>query len=239
MKFILMAAGVGSRISKSINKPKCTLDVGGVPLIRRNVALLTEMGHEVAVVLGYMRDDVRAALEGLPVEFYVNPFYRVTNSIVSLWFAQSFFGNEDVILGNADVYWDEGMMDLLMESRSDAVMLADETRAKYGDFFFKVADGRVADYGKNLPESDRDTEYVGFAKISASFAGTFKERLNELIDSEKHSLWWENVLYEYLDRTPVDVIDVSDYFWSEIDYIDDYYRIQKYLETGDISCKYS
>ena len=37
MKAVLMAAGVGSRISRTIDRPKSTLEVGGEPLIRRTV----------------------------------------------------------------------------------------------------------------------------------------------------------------------------------------------------------
>lgn len=40
MKAILMAAGVGSRISRAVSKPKSTLDVGGTPLITRTVDML-------------------------------------------------------------------------------------------------------------------------------------------------------------------------------------------------------
>ena len=53
MKAILMAAGVGSRISRSVNKPKSTLEVDGVPLITRTIDMLISKGIEVAVVIGF------------------------------------------------------------------------------------------------------------------------------------------------------------------------------------------
>ena len=33
------------------------------------------------------------------------------------------------------------------------------------------------------------------------------------------------------------IIDVSDLFWAEVDYIQDYDRIMEYIRTGDVSSK--
>ena len=106
MKAILMAAGVGSRLSRAVRKPKCVLDVNGTPLVRHTVEMLLEHNISVAVVVGYQREMVYEALKGLDVKYYFNPFYKVTNSMASLWFARDFIDeSEDIILGNADVFW--------------------------------------------------------------------------------------------------------------------------------------
>jgi choline kinase len=237
MKAVLMAAGVGSRISRYVNRPKSTLDVGGQPLIRRTVEMLEAKGVEVAVVTGFQHETIEKALEGLDVKFYNNPFFRVTNSIASLWFARDFVKGDDIILANADVYWDTDIFDALASDGREVVMLGDESRVDNGDYFFGVEDGRIVRYGKQLRRDERTTEYVGIAKIRASVLPDFIAHLCELIDLERYDLWWENVLYEYLDKTPVCVRDVSDMFWAEIDYIDDYARIKRFLETGDVGCK--
>ena len=171
-----MAAGIGSRISRSISKPKSTLHVSGVPLIRRTVEMLISKGIEVAVVVGFKGDEVREALAGLNVRFFENPFYRVTNSMASLWFAREFFDGGDMILANADVYWGDGIYQSLMAGDNEVVMLGDESRVKTGDYFFKVVDGVVVDYGKELSVKDRTTEYVGIARLKGDFTGTFVER---------------------------------------------------------------
>ncbi len=133
MKAILMAAGVGSRISRSVNKPKSTLEVDGVPLITRTIDMLISKGIEVAVVIGFEGGEVRKALKGRDVRFYENPFFRVTNSMASLWFAREFLGEDDLILANADVFWGEGIYDSLLADDNDVVMLADMSRASVGD----------------------------------------------------------------------------------------------------------
>lgn len=237
MKAILMAAGVGSRISRSVNKPKSTLEIDGVPLITRTVDMLISKGIDVAVVVGFRSDDIRKALEGRKVCFYENPFFRVTNSMASLWFARDFLCDDDLILANADVFWGDGIYESLMSDEDDIAMLADASRAKVGDYFFKVKDGLLVSYGKDLPPEDRDTEYVGMAKIKRDFVPRFKSNLEEMVRQERYDLWWENVLYEHISEIPVHIKDVSDYFWAEIDYIDDYERILEYLRTGDLSVK--
>lgn len=238
IRAILMAAGVGSRISRSINKPKSTLKVGDTPLIRRTVTMLLDRGIKVAVVIGFKGNEVRAALKGLDVEFYENPFYRVTNSMASLWFARDFLNDEDLILANADVYWGDGIYESIVSCDAEISMLADESRVECGDFFFNVVDGILTDYGKELTLDNRTTEYVGIAKLKGDFIPTFKDRLEAMVSSERYDLWWENVLYEYNRDTPIRVVDVSPYFWAEIDYIDDYQRILNYIDAGDISLKY-
>ena len=58
MRAILMAAGVGSRLSRSVKKPKCVLDVDEMPLIRHTVAMLRQYDIDCAVVVGYCREMV-------------------------------------------------------------------------------------------------------------------------------------------------------------------------------------
>lgn len=230
MKAILMAAGVGSRLSRAVSTPKCVLDVGGTPLIRHTVSMLKRYGIEVAVVVGYKRELIFDALEGLDVHFYYNPFYKVTNSMGSLWFARDFIdSSQDIILGNADVFWGEDVLDLLLSDKRDAVMLSDVTRVDVGDYFFRTENGRIVAYGKELTRENRDCEYVGLAKIKSSFLDGFKARIEQCIEDELYAMWWENVLYNYSMKYPVYALDVNGCFWGEIDYIEDYERILNHI----------
>ena len=78
---------------------------------------------------------------------------------------------------------------------------------------------------------------MGLAKITAGKVPVFAERLDAMVKAEKYDLWWEDVLYEYIGEDPVHIIDVSDLFWAEVDYIQDYDRIMEYIRTGDVSSK--
>lgn len=68
---VLLAAGAGARMG---HRPKCLLEHGGQPIVRRQVqALLAAALAPVVVVLGHHRDAVAAALKGLPVDTVLNP----------------------------------------------------------------------------------------------------------------------------------------------------------------------
>ena len=232
MKAILLAAGVGSRLSRAVSKPKSVLDVNGEPLIRHTVRMLQRNNIEVAVVVGFMKEKVFEALEGLNVEFYYNPFYKVTNSMGSLWLARDFINpDEDLILGNADVFWDQDVLDLLLADERNAVMLSDESRVDVGDYFFKTENGRILQYGKELTREERDCEYVGIAKLKANFVSCFTDRIEKSVEDELYNMWWENVLYNYSRQYPVYALDVGSCFWGEIDYIEDYQRILDHVNS--------
>lgn len=231
MKAILMAAGIGSRINHKINKPKSLLDVGNVSILRHTAEMLLTHGIEVGVVVGYRKQELIDALEGLNVKFFYNPFFKVTNSMASLWFAQEFIPeNEDLILANADVFWCEDILNELLRL-PDTIMLADSSRAQVGDYLFKTENGRIIKYGKELPMEERSCEYVGIAKISSSTVQVFRDRLNVLVEKDMYNLWWENVLYEYSKIDPVFVEDINGLFWAEVDYIEDYLRILDFLRN--------
>ena len=68
---VLLAAGSGSRLG---GRPKSLLELGGVPLIRRQLIALSGAGvDEVVVVLGHHADAIEAAVRDFPVTLARNP----------------------------------------------------------------------------------------------------------------------------------------------------------------------
>lgn len=68
---VLLAAGSGSRLG---NRPKSLLELGGVPLIRRQLIALSGAGvDEVVVVLGHHAEAIEAAVQDFPVTIARNP----------------------------------------------------------------------------------------------------------------------------------------------------------------------
>lgn len=231
MKAILMAAGYGGRISQFTNEPKSLLKINNKTIIRHTVEMLLKNNISVTVIVGFKYDLIFKELEGLNVKFYYNPFYRVTNSIGSLWFAKDELDtDEDIIFGNADVYWGQDILDNLLEDLNETVMLGDKTRALIGDYFFGCKKGKIEKYGKELIPEERTCEYVGLARIKNSFMNTFKKQVEILVSNGEYNLWWENALYTIADKYPIYVQDVDGKFWAEVDYIEDYERIKKEIE---------
>jgi molybdenum cofactor cytidylyltransferase len=68
---VLLAAGAGSRLG---GRPKALLELGGVPLILRQLIALSGAGvDEVVVVLGHHADAVEAAIRAFPITLVHNP----------------------------------------------------------------------------------------------------------------------------------------------------------------------
>ena len=68
---VLLAAGAGSRLG---HRPKSLLELGGVPLIRRQLIALSGAGvDEVVVVLGHHAEAIEAAVRDFPVTIARNP----------------------------------------------------------------------------------------------------------------------------------------------------------------------
>ena len=165
-----------------------------------------------------------------------NPFFDVTNSIGSLWLAENagLFTEEDSIVANGDVYWEQEILDFILRQPEEIFMLADSARVLDGDYFFGTENGMLRRYGKELTLEERDCEYLGIAMMRASFVPRFLGRLNDLIDAQCHGKWWEDAIYSLSGEEDIPVKDVRGFFWAEVDFIEDYRRILDYIsqKTG-------
>lgn len=228
MKAVLLAGGRGTRISRYVGEmPKCALDIGGISLIRHIVEMLLKNGIDVSVVVGYNKEIIMNCLQGLNIKYFYNPFYDITNSIASLWFAKKELSGDDILIANADVYWEEDILDVVLGEEREQVMLMD-TGAN-DDYLFKCDGTKLLKHGKDL--TDYTAEYVGIAKISITFLNRFVGRLESLIEKQQHHLWWENVLYSFIGQIDINVKDINGLFWSEIDFIEDYNKIVEYRKV--------
>ena len=229
MKAILLAAGVGSRIAENIgNIPKSMMDVGGKPLIIHTVELLQKNHMDVVIITGFKHRIIEEALKEYSVKVYYNPFYAVTNSMGSLWYAREELGKEDVFIANADVFYTQELLDKVFAANYDNFLISDATRAENGDYFFLTENDVLKKYGKELAKNERNAEYVGIAVLKNKWIALFRDRLCSMIEDGDYDLWWENVLYSFVEEMDVHTVDVDGIFWSEIDTISDYERVVKY-----------
>jgi choline kinase len=174
---------------------------------------------------------------GVKVKFHEDTFYSITdppitNSIVSLWFARSALVDETVILCNADVCYEEALLKKLLEDRRDNVMLCDSSRVEFGDYLFRVVNGRILNYGKRKVCYGANCEYVGLVVIRGYMIARFRERLEIMVQHQQYDYWWEQVLYSMSVEYPIWANDVVGNFWAEIDYIEDYQRILEYRKNA-------
>src|SRR5271155_5047861 len=97
MRFVILAAGTGSRLRPlTDSKPKCLVAVGGQTILGRLLgqAESTRRFVEAVVITGFCADQVAdfshqwSATRELPVRIVHNPRYMDTNNSYSLFLAR-------------------------------------------------------------------------------------------------------------------------------------------------------
>ena len=234
MKILIMAAGVGSRISRHLqNQPKCCVDIQGKPLIKHTFELLNRKGiSNIALVTGYQEKYIHQALEGFQYARYYNPFFRVANSISSVWFAKDFLNaNDDILIMNADVFMEESVLDAILKEHHSPVLLSDSSRIEDADYRFQWQGNELKKYGKDLSNDETTGEYVGIAKLKKEDIMPFRQSIIDAVASEDYNCWWEDILYRTIETgNNIYINDITGKFWAEVDYIEDYQRIKDFVE---------
>ena len=234
MKVLIMAAGVGSRISRHLQgQPKCCVDINGKPLIRHTFELLKKKGiTDIAIVTGYQERYIHQALEGFSYIRYFNPFFRVANSISSVWFARDFLTSNDIMIMNGDVFMEEKILDVILQEKRSPLMLSDSTRIEDADYRFTWEGELLKKYGKELTNEQTTGEYVGIGILNSKDVISFKQRVIDAVSNEDYNCWWEDIIYRTVeDGQNVYVNDIAGIFWAEVDYIEDYERIKEFMRN--------
>ncbi len=234
MKVLIMAAGVGSRISRHLQgQPKCCVDINGKPLIRHTFELLKKKGiTDIAIVTGYQERYIHQALEGFSYIRYFNPFFRVANSISSVWFARDFLTSNDIMIMNGDVFMEEKILDVILQEKRSPLMLSDSTRIEDADYRFTWEGELLKKYGKELSNEQTTGEYVGIGILNSKDVIGFKQRVIDAVSNEDYNCWWEDIIYRTVeDGQNVYVNDIAGIFWAEVDYIEDYERIKEFMRN--------
>ncbi|MFK5985244.1 MAG: phosphocholine cytidylyltransferase family protein [Pseudomonadota bacterium] len=234
MKVLIMAAGIGSRISRHLNgKPKCCVKINQLELISYTFALLNKKGiTDIAIVTGYAEQCIFDVIKEYQYQSYTNNFFDITNSIASAWFAKDFLdASDDLIIMNADVFIEEKIIDVLLAEKDSPLFLADSSRIEQADYKFNWKDNKLVQFGKQLSIKETTGEYVGIARINSNDIPFMKEKLNQMIKKQNHDFWWEDIFYQSLSEKEIFIHDIKGVFWAEVDYIEDYERIKSYLKS--------
>lgn len=249
VKIILLAAGVGSRISRFIDgKPKCTVNIGKEEkLINYTFDLLNRKFNnpEVVMVLGYRSELIEEIIEkaveekGYNIKYYVNPFFRVTNSLGSLYFAKNELSTNTILM-NADVFIEEKGIDKIIDTinseypEKGPIMFTDESRIEGADyrFTYSLDDMILRNFGKEISDEETTGEYVGIAYIDKKHIRKFKQNLIHKVKVEEYGQWWEDVLYDYIRKNESNIYltSLKGCFWAEVDYVEDYNRIINFVK---------
>ena len=110
MNAIILAAGMGTRLRPLTNdRPKCLVEVNGVPMVERQIQFLKEKGIEdITLISGYKAEALDFLKEKYGVDIVFNDRYDTCNNINSLYIVRDRFHDTYVMEG--DVYMDKNVL---------------------------------------------------------------------------------------------------------------------------------
>ena len=233
MKAIMLAAGVGSRLSggDDDHPPKVLLEFGGLTLLERHVRALQGAGVAgLTLVVGYRAPDVQRALDALSLGDFVrvieNKEFR-RGSVVSLWTARdALAGSGDVIFMDADVLYHPALLERLIHAEAPNCFLYDR-EFEPGDEPVKIClrHGRPVEFRKIVGGVyDQIGEWVGFLKLSEAYARRLADTLDAFVAEQRLDEPMEEAVRELLQASPAGafgICDVTDLPWIEIDFAAD------------------
>ena len=235
MQAIILAAGMGKRLKAlTADNTKCMVEVNGVTLIERALAQLDELGlRRIVIVDGYQSEKLRAFVSTLsvstPIEWRLNPFYDKTNNIYSLSLATDALEEDDTLLLESDIIFEEGILRDLVDDPRPTLALVDKYESWMDGTVVKIdEDDDIVAFvpGKKFKYSDIDEYYktVNIYKFSKAFSRThYVPFLEAYVKALGNNEYYDQVLrvIMHLDDSELKAKRLSGQLWYEIDDIQD------------------
>ncbi len=225
MKLLILAAGKGERLgplTKSI--PKSLLPVRrGTTLLGMQLAHARRCGiKDVVIVIGYRGAQIEEHLAELDdgARTLFNPFYDVSNNLVSAWLARNEMHDETILL-NGDVVFHPDVMRRLLQAGNAPVNLVVDRKPDYDDDDMKVtiADGRVVAVSKTIPLERVDAESIGMMRFSREGAASFTATLEQMVrDPANRDVFYLAAIQRMAAKGEVGFVECAPDEWAEIDF---------------------
>jgi choline kinase len=245
MRIIILAAGKGERLMPlTRNTPKPLLDLGnGATLLEEQIASIQEAGciDEIVLVIGYLAEQVEAKIKlhqasGIRIRTIYNPFYEVSNNLMSLWFAQHEM-EQDFLVTNGDNLFAPQVFRGLTAENSDGITLAvsRKNHFEYDDMKVSLQDDLVARVNKQIEPDAIDAESPGLVLVRGARArAIFRNQLEALARRKEFiGAFWLEVFNQLFERG----VPVRPWFfdgaahWQEVDFHADVNKVRGLLES--------
>jgi choline kinase len=233
MKAVMLAAGIGARLGPvaTKNSPKVLLRFGGKSLLQRHVEVLRRHGVEELVLgVGYHQEEIEQEIADLRAEDFVRTVFNedfAQGSIVTLWtLRDELCCGGPVLLMDADVLYDEGLVRRLIDSRHPNCLLLDRAFTP-GDEPVKlcIRNGEIVEFRKWLSaEFDFCGESVGLFKLSAGVAGKIIAQTRLYLTQGRQQDPYEEAIRDVMltsERRTFSFEDITGMPWIEIDFVAD------------------
>lgn len=235
MQAIILAAGMGKRLKElTKDNTKCMVKVNGVTLIDRMLHQID--AHDlsrIVIVVGYeggkLIDYISTLDIKTPIVFIENPIYDKTNNIYSLALAKEQLREDDTLLFESDLIFEDAVLDELVNDPRETLALVDKYESWMDGTCVKLSeDDEIEAFipGKKFKFSEIKDYYktVNIYKFSKEFSDTCYV---PFLDAYQSALglneYYEQVLrvITMLDTSGIKAKRLTGQKWYEIDDIQD------------------
>lgn len=249
MQALILAAGMGKRLGDHTkNNTKCMVPVNGVRLIDRVIDQLSKFdltrlvmvvgyeGQKLVDYIGHRYDDV------LKIEFIDNPIYDKTNNIYSLALAKTQLCEDDTILLESDLIFEDGLLDLLINHPDKDLALVAKYEAWMDGTMVRIdSDRNIVNF---IPKEafryeDADVYYktVNIYKFSKEFSANFYVPFLEAYCKVMgNNEYYEQVLRVllHLHNSSLKALPITNEKWYEIDDVQDLDIASTIFSAGEV-----
>jgi len=232
MTYIILAAGKGNNLQPltlKYAKTSYKLDEETTVLQRMVRSIRTaDKNAEIVVVIGYKADDVKAELDGENVKFVMNPFYEVTNSISSVWFARDYLERENVAIVHGDVVFSDEIIDSYLTVPTDyPYVLVDSSYVRPGAYNAVIHGDQVLVMSKKL--ENFTAKYCCMTKLDPVSSRLLKQEVDGMINGNMYDQYFEDSLVQMIMFHDFQLfcVDIAGKKWAEVDTVDDLLTAQE------------
>lgn len=232
MQAIILAAGMGKRLGVyTKDNTKCMLPVNGIKLIDRLIPQLATLDlNRIIIVVGYKGDNLKRYLSGkyddlVKIEFIENPVYDKTNNIYSLSLAKKELTEDDTILVESDLIFEDSLFQLIADSIYPNLALVAKYESWMDGTMVRIDDElNIINFipKKAFKYADKDSYYktVNIYKFSKEFSQTkYVPFLDAYCKALGNNEYYEQVLrvITLLDHSDLKALPIEKRKWYEID----------------------
>lgn len=230
--YIILAAGKGKNLQPlTLKYPKTSFRLDEeTTVLQRMVRSIRrfDKNAEIVVVVGYLADKVKQELSEDNCKFVVNPFYEVTNSISSVWFAREYLERENVAIVHGDVVFsDEVITEYLVKPTDYPYVVVDSSYVRPGSYNAVTKDGQVLVMSNKL--ENFNAKYCCMTKLDPVSARLLKGEIDSMIHNNMYDQFFEDSLVQLIMFHDFQLfcVDIAGKGWSEVDGVDDLLHAQE------------
>ncbi len=232
LTYIILAAGKGNNLQPltlKYAKTSYKLDEETTVLQRMVRSIRhADKNAEIVVVVGYKAEEIKKELDGENVVFVMNPFYEVTNSISSVWFARDYLERENVAIVHGDsVFSDDIVSSYLTVPTDHPYVLVDSAYVRSGAYNAVTQGDQVLVMSKKLEHFT--AKYCCMTKLDPVSSRLLKEEIDSMINGNMYDQYFEDSLVQMIMFHDFQLFceDIAGKKWAEVDTVDDLLTAQE------------